>query len=130
MNQNQIQSKPEGAEQPSPEGLSSSALFGVWYPGPETGGGGTAGPATEKNPGGTWWDGDCLFVVVNVLSNKTGEEWTEYHAVQIVCDEESFWVKGLGGDEDMGWGPECWAWWMRIPSLPNSFSASWDATGS
>jgi hypothetical protein len=29
MENHQTQSKPEGAEQPSPEGLSSSALFGV-----------------------------------------------------------------------------------------------------
>lgn len=126
--QNESESPQPVAEADSLVGVASTDLFGVWYPGPENGGGGTAGPCSEKHPSGTWWDGDQLLVAVNVRNNQTGLEWTEYHAVQIVCDEESFSVEEIGTGDDIGWGPESWAWWMRIPSLPNDQSPDAGAT--
>lgn len=90
----------------------------AWIPGPANGGGGTAGPCTDKYPSGQWWDGDELLVVVDVRSNKTGEEWREYRAVRILCDEESFHVEQMDDGDDIGWEPESWSWYMPIPSLP------------
>lgn len=93
--------------------------YGTWNKGPANGGAGTAGPRSEEHPGGLWWDGDALLVVVEVTNNKTGEEWLEYHAVQIICDVEFFGVSSLNGDDDCGWPPESWSWWLRLPAFPD-----------
>jgi hypothetical protein len=89
-----------------------------WHKGPALGGGGTAGPCSERFPSGLWTDGDKLFIAVQTLNN--GRFSTVYCAVGISCDEHFFELWDLStGDTYDSCGPESWAYWARIPALPN-----------
>lgn len=89
-----------------------------WNKGPALGGGGTAGPCTERWPSGLWGDGDKLFIAKE--NSKNGRFSMEYAAIGISCDEHFWEVWDLStGDECEDWDPASWSWWARIPSLPN-----------
>ena len=102
-----------------PENQTPTAPF--WNKGPALGGGGTAGPCTERWPSGLWVDGDTLLIAVEVTNRKTEDTRWEYAAVSISCDQHYFEVNDMSTGEGYDdWDPASWSWWARIPSLPNA----------